>query len=149
VLAAARVRRRAPEAGEVEATVIVNDRPVRVRRADRAEGLWVSAADAERLSGWEVGPEGACQGARCVPLAPGLAEDGWLDLAGLARHLGQPVVHDRRHEVWVIGDAAEDLGDRLRSLEAPDWELPDLEGRRHSLAGLRGRKVFLVAWASW
>ncbi len=35
------------------------------------------------------------------------------------------------------------------SLDAPDFTLPDLDGRSHSLADARGRKVVLIAWASW
>jgi len=40
-------------------------------------------------------------------------------------------------------------------LESPDFspvedvKLPDLHGRLHSLAEHRGKKVFLVAYASW
>jgi peroxiredoxin len=32
---------------------------------------------------------------------------------------------------------------------APDFTLPDLDGRMHSLSDYRGKKVFLLAWASW
>ena len=32
---------------------------------------------------------------------------------------------------------------------APDFTLPDLEGRLHSLSEHRGKKVLLVTWASW
>jgi peroxiredoxin len=37
----------------------------------------------------------------------------------------------------------------MQSLEAPDFTLPDLEGRPHALRDYRGKKVFLVSWASW
>jgi peroxiredoxin len=37
----------------------------------------------------------------------------------------------------------------LAALEAPDFTLPDLAGRPHSLAEHRGEKVLLVAYASW
>ena len=37
----------------------------------------------------------------------------------------------------------------LDSLEAPDFSLPDLEGNLHSLTDRRGKKVLLVAYASW
>jgi peroxiredoxin len=39
--------------------------------------------------------------------------------------------------------------ERLLSLEAPDFTLPDLDGRPHTLSSHRGKKVFLVAYASW
>jgi len=53
------------------------------------------------------------------------------------------------YSAWSIGEAAEDVADRLRSLDAPDFVLPDLDGRTHALSSFRGRKVFLLAWASW
>jgi hypothetical protein len=122
------------------------------------EGLWLTPADVARATGWEWRPEGLCRGAACVPVPRGDAGQGSMretgsgvrvNLTRLARHLGQPLVASPEHAVWVVGQAPEDLGDRLRSLEAPDFALPDLDGRRHSLWDFRGRKVFLLAWASW
>jgi hypothetical protein len=63
--------------------------------------------------------------------------------------MGQPVAASPERSVWSIGPAAEDLADRLLSLDAPDFTLPDLDGRTHTLSSFRGRKVFLLAWASW
>jgi peroxiredoxin len=37
----------------------------------------------------------------------------------------------------------------MASLQAPDFGLPDLDGRRHRLSDYRGKKVLLAAWASW
>ena len=37
----------------------------------------------------------------------------------------------------------------LTSLDAPDFSLPDLDGKMHSLSEHRGKKVLLVSWASW
>jgi peroxiredoxin len=34
-------------------------------------------------------------------------------------------------------------------MEAPDFTLPDLRGRLHSLRDQRGKKTLLIAWASW
>ncbi|HSY78461.1 MAG TPA: redoxin domain-containing protein [Verrucomicrobiae bacterium] len=34
-------------------------------------------------------------------------------------------------------------------MQAPDFELPDLDGKLHRLSDYRGKKVFLLAWASW
>ncbi|MBI3853814.1 MAG: redoxin domain-containing protein [Verrucomicrobia bacterium] len=32
---------------------------------------------------------------------------------------------------------------------APDFTLPDLKGKAHSLSDFRGKKVLLITWASW
>jgi peroxiredoxin len=37
----------------------------------------------------------------------------------------------------------------LQSLEAPDFTLPDLDGKTYSLSQFRGKKVLLLSWASW
>jgi len=49
----------------------------------------------------------------------------------------------------VLGAPAADRAARLASLEAPDFSLPDLSGRLHSLSDQRGKKTLLIAWASW
>ena len=122
------------------------------------DSLWLTPADLARATGWEWRPEGLCRGAACVPVPRADVGREWTRESGsgarvnftlLARHLGQPVAASPEHGIWAVGEAAEDVGDRLRSLEAPDFALPDLDGRLHSLSGYRGRKVFLLAWASW
>lgn len=122
------------------------------------DGLWLLPGDLERAAGWEYTLEGLCRGPMCVPVPPGergreivrgAGPDTRINLVALARHMGQPVAASPRHGVWVIGEAAQDAAERLRSLEAPDFTLPDLDGRLWSLSSFRGRKVFLLAWASW
>jgi hypothetical protein len=63
--------------------------------------------------------------------------------------MGQPVVHDAAADTWVFGEAASDRLSRLASLDAPDFELPDLAGKMHRLSGYRGKKVLVITWASW
>ena len=72
-----------------------------------------------------------------------------FNLAAFARHLGQPVVRDHKNRVWYFGEAAATRRATLASLEAPDFELPDLDGKLHRLSDYRGKKVLLAAWASW
>ena len=62
---------------------------------------------------------------------------------------GRPVAIDEAAGAAYLGVSAEERGRRLASLDAPDFTLPDLAGRQHSLAEHRGKKVFLVAYGSW
>ncbi len=52
-----------------------------------------------------------------------------------------------RQTSWSLGPEAG--GRALTEARAPDFALPDLAGRKFRLSALRGRKVLLVAWASW
>jgi cytochrome c-type biogenesis protein len=62
---------------------------------------------------------------------------------------GRPVAIDREERAAYLGVSAADRARALSSLEAPDFTLPDLDGRTHSLSDHRGKKVLLVAYASW
>jgi hypothetical protein len=121
--------------------------------APSTEALWCSALDAHAATGWEAKPEGLCKGPVCVPLPAGrereLVDGGRINLAGLWRHLGQPAVRSERGHVWVLSEGARERKAALASLEAPDFALPDPSGRMHRLSDYRGKKVFLVTWASW
>jgi hypothetical protein len=113
------------------------------------EALWIAAGDLERLTGYELKPEGACRDEVCVPLSTGLARDGEVDVAGFWRHTGHPVLHDVAGSVWLLAEGATARRSALESLQAPDFMLPDLEGTQHTLSEYRGKKVFLATWASW
>jgi peroxiredoxin len=114
-----------------------------------ANGLWLTAADAERATGWTLKPEGMCHGEICVPLPAGVAREGRVDLAAFWHHFGNPVLRDEAGETWLLGVGAEDRNRALAGLMAPDFTLPDLDGTPHTLSALRGKKVFLTTWASW
>jgi len=62
---------------------------------------------------------------------------------------GRPVAVDRDERAAYLGVSAAERAKALASLEAPDFRLPDLDGRRHSLSQHRGKKILLVAYASW
>ena len=114
--------------------------------------LWLDAGQIEQATGWAWKPQGLCHGDRCVPFRAteaALVRDARLNLAALWRRTGQPVVHDAASRAWVFGTGAEQRSAALASLDAPDFELPDLDGRMHRLSDYRGRKVFLTTWASW
>jgi hypothetical protein len=113
-----------------------------------SDGLWLSAADAERVTGWTLKPEGMCRDDVCVPLAEAV-KAGRVDVAQFWRLLGRPVVHDATQQVWALGAGADQRNAELAALSAPDFTLPDLAGEPHTLSALRGNKVFLATWASW
>ena len=136
------------------ALLVIDDRELTVREAEAlGDALWLPVPTAESVTGWALKAEGLCKGAVCVPLPPGrereLVDGARVNVAGLWRYLGKPIVHSADGSVWVLGESAEDRAASLRSLEAPDFTLPDPAGRPHRLSDYRGRKVLLVTWASW
>ena len=117
----------------------------------RGDTVRIAPDAVARALGWELKPQGLCRDDTCIPVRErdALVDRDGLDLATLARLLDRPVALDAAERVAVLGASADTRAGRLASLEAPDFTLPDLDGRPHSLAGYRGRKVLLVAWASW
>jgi hypothetical protein len=117
------------------------------------DALWLPAREAQSATGWVAKPEGLCKGDVCVPLPRGRENEfvsgSRVNIARLWNHLGQPIVKSDRGHVWVLGESARARAAALASLEAPDFALPDPSGRLHSLSDYRGKKVFLVTWASW
>ena len=116
-------------------------------------GLWLTREDLARATGFELKPEGLCKGNICVPLprtgTPLVDDSGSIDVAAFWRHMGQPVVHDEARTTWVLGLGARERAAALETFEAPDFRLPDLDGRMHGLSEQRGKKVLLATWASW
>lgn len=134
--------------------LVIDDRELTIHEAEASgDALWLSAPAAESVTGFTLKPEGLCKGAVCVPLPPGrereLVDGARVNVAALWRHLGKPSVHSADGSVWVLGEGADNRAEALRSLEAPDFTLPDPSGRSHALSDYRGRKVLLVTWASW
>ena len=78
-----------------------------------------------------------------------LAEAEGAALAKRAEAAGRPVALDVDERAAYLGISAAERAKSLASLEAPDFTLPDLDGRMHSLSQQRGKKVLLVAYASW
>ncbi len=123
--------------------------------ADVRDGRVLIAADALKGGlGWELKPEGLCREETCVPvrdrdaLVPN-GEDGGVDLAAFASALGRPLALEADARVGAIGVAASERASQLASFEAPDFALPDLSGKVHHLSDQRGKKVLLIAYASW
>ncbi len=114
-------------------------------RAMILETLEIEPTELERRTGWQIKPQGACKGDRCVPLPATGTER--VDARLLAERLGMPIVHDEPSGLWCLGPEAG--GRALSDVQAPDLVLPDIHDRAFHLRSLRGSKVLLVAWASW
>ena len=132
-------------------TLIDDGRVVELPARFRADSVHIQPGDVQHSLGWELKPEGLCKDAVCVPVrnAPELANADGIDLAALARLLGRPLALDTDERVAYLGASAAERGAQLASLQAPDFTLPDLSGRLHSLTDYRGKRILLVAYASW
>jgi AhpC/TSA family len=114
-------------------------------------GVRLSAADVSTTLGWEFKPQGLCRGSLCVPVrdASTLKTADGIDLVALAQLLSRPLALDVAARVAYLAASAAERGADLATLRAPEFSLPDLSGQRHSLSDYRGKKVLLVAYASW
>ena len=117
------------------------------------DALWLDQAACAAATGWTLKPEGLCHGETCMP-TPRTETQNYVDgedvnIAAWWRLMGRPVLHDAAGDTWMLGAAAADRAAVLKSLKAPDFTLPDLDGKAHSLSDYRGKRVLLTTWSSW
>jgi hypothetical protein len=101
----------------------------------------ISSKEFQRLTGWEIKPEGACKGETCVPLG-----HQPFDVAHTADRLGMALVQDE--QLWALGPATL-TGQVLTTTDTSDFALPDLDGNEFQLSSLLGQQVLVVAWAPY
>jgi hypothetical protein len=144
-------------AKELRATIVYDDTATDLASAREEAGqLWITTADLKRATRFEVKPQGVCRDELCFPLPKAKQEafihkDGsasWFNMTAFAQLVHQPVAHDAALSTWYFGLRA-DQRQQLSSLQAPDFTLPDLQGKLHRLSDFRGKKILLVTWASW
>jgi hypothetical protein len=142
-------------AKEVRATIVYDDVDTEVASASADRGqLWITTADLTRATRFELKPQGVCRDQLCFPVPKVRASEfvrkssgaTLFNLLAFAQLVKQPVAHDESLSTWYFG-LRSDQG--LTSLRAPDFTLPDMAGKIHSLSDSRGKKVLLVTWASW
>ncbi len=147
-----------PARGEgTHATIIYDDHATEITAAnDDAGQLWITTADLERSTGFALKPQGVCRNELCFPVPKAREQEfvrksagkTWFNLVAFARLVHQPVAHDEGLATWYFG-LRSDQRQGLSSLEAPDFTLPDMNGKTHLLSDFRGKKVLLLTWASW
>jgi len=132
-------------------TVIDEGRASEIEACVDGDAVRLADAALREALGWELKPEGLCKGGLCVPVRDraALVHGDGIDLTALAALLGRPLALDAAARTAYLGASAGERGAQLASGLAPDVTLPDRDGRPHALAGFRGKKVLLIAYASW
>jgi len=145
-------------ADKVRTVVIYDGRPTDVSAsAESSKDLWITMDDLKRATGFVVKPQGVCRDELCFPLPAKRKDefiskkgkDTWFNLSAFATLVKQPATRDEKNSTWFFGKREDERGSYLASLEAPNFTLPDINGKMHSLADYRGKKVLLITWASW
>jgi hypothetical protein len=132
-------------------TIVDDERAVEIPARLAGGRVRLDPAAVKDGLGWELHDGLLCSEAMCIPVADQAAligPDG-IDLEGFARTLDRALAVDVEERAAFLGGSARERAQALASQHAPDFTLPDLDGRPHSLGEQRGRKVLLVAWASW
>lgn len=126
---------------------VLSDHETSVEGRVDGDHVWIDTADLEAATGWVRKPEGLCRGSVCVPVRdPIEGDDGTIDVRAVATALGKRSVFDEAGQVLALADDAMGRGE-VRNLH--DLSLPDVDGRMVDLSGTAGKKVVLIAWASW
>jgi len=132
-------------------TLVADDAVHEVGAAVGADGtITIRPADLARATGWELRDEGLCRRDVCVPVRDrgALAGDAGISLGAFAGALRRALAVEPAARFAVLGDAAGGAAPG-GELVAPDFTLPDVDGRPVSLADFAGRKRLLVFWSSW
>ena len=147
-----------PMSAEPAAVGVFLERTVEFDRVlEDPTDLWITPTDLELLNDFELKPEGACLDDLCVPIKQDRDseifvrrdDERWVNASELARRLQQASAHDAQHRVWSFGPVPATRSAFLDRAEAPDFALPDREGNLVRLSDFRGKKVLVLAWASW
>lgn len=132
-------------------TVLDSGRPIELEARFEGERVWLAPESVEDGLGFSLKPEGLCCGSLCIPVRDrgALVGASGIDLIELAHVLGRPLALDVAERAAALGTPVEERRAALAGLEAPDFTLPDLLGHEHTLSAHRGKKVLLIAYASW
>ncbi len=139
-------------------TVIYDEKATEVTTSSmESKDLWITKKDLARATRFVVKPQGVCRDELCFPLpknrkAQFSLKQGkveWFNLSEFARLVKQPTAFDVKNGIYYFGPRPDAQNAHLNSLEAPNFTLPDVNGKMHSLTDFRGKKVLLITWASW
>jgi hypothetical protein len=132
-------------------TLIDQGQPHQIDATTKGSTLRLATEPLLEALGWTQKTEGLCQGDICIPIAnrPDLITQDGVDLVALGELLGRPIALDSDESTASIGEETAANTTLLADGIAPDFTLPDLSGKQHTLSSFRGKKVLLIAYASW
>jgi hypothetical protein len=132
-------------------TIVDAERAVSIEARVQGDRVLLDPAALKDGLGWEIHDGQLCSDVMCIPLSDerALVRDGGVDLHALASVLDRPLAVDAGEGAAFLGSSARERSQALAARQAPDFALPDLDGRLHTLREHRGKKILLVAWASW
>jgi len=116
--------------------------------------LLIPTDQVQEVTGFEVKPEGLCSGTVCYFPADKdwrVERDGktYFNLTKFADKVNQVYAADAAQGVWCFTPVPHPRTAPIVTGVAPDFTLPDREGKPVRLSDFRGKKVVLVTWASW
>jgi hypothetical protein len=139
-------------------TIIFDEKPTTVNvMQSESKDIWVTMKDLKTATRYVVKPQGICRDELCFPIpnnrkAQFVNKQGkteWFNLSEFARLVKQPVTVDDKHTIYYFCARPDAQNAHLNTLDAPNFTLPDMNGKMHSLTDFRGKKVLLITWASW
>jgi peroxiredoxin len=140
----------------MKVTVLAREETIEIDRAlVDDQQLLVPAEYVQAITGFELKPQGLCAGDACIPIPSDAAwlvkRDGstYFDVTDCARKLDQAFAVDVEQHVWCFTPIPRSQTQPLLTGRAPDFSLPNREGKLVRLSDCRGKKVLLLTWASW
>ncbi len=146
----------AAEPAPTKVTVLARESTLNIEQAlIDGEDLLVPTDNVHAITGFELKPQGLCAGDACIPIpsdVPWLSDrDGatYFNVTRFARKVDQVFAVDPEEKVWSFTAVPRVQTAPLLAGEAPDFALPNREGKIVHLTDFRGKKVLLLTWASW
>ncbi len=137
-------------------TILARENTLTVERAlVDGENLWVPAQQVEAITGFELKPQGLCAGDTCIPIPSDatwvLQHDGasYFNVTRFAQKVDQVFAVDAEQNTWSFTPVPRVQTSPLLAGEAPDFALPDRNGKLVRLSDFKGKKVLVLTWASW
>lgn len=135
------------------ATVLVGDRVEKLGDVGDLDSPRLETSDLKRLFGLELKPQGVCWEEVCLPLSAAersaIVDGDGAKLLPLAARVKMAVIVDKPRGLISAGPIEIKEASEWQSAKAPDFALPDKDGKPVKLSDYRGKKVLVFTWASW